>query len=49
MTHLRLLGLTILFTLVGCGGGGEKHYVPDPHTQPAPDPTTIVDVAVAYG
>ena len=49
MTHLRLLGLTILFTLVGCGGGGEKHYVPDPHPQPAPDPTTIVDVAVADG
>lgn len=49
MTHLRLLGLTILFTLVGCGSGGEKHYVPDPHPQPAPDPTTIVDVAVADG
>ena len=49
MTHLRLLGLTILVTLAGCGGGGEKHYVPDPHPQPAPDPTTIVDVVVADG
>jgi len=35
--------------LTGCGGGGEKHYVPDPHPQPTPDPETIVDVAVADG
>jgi uncharacterized surface protein with fasciclin (FAS1) repeats len=50
MKLANLVGIVFMSALVGCGGGGGTHYVPDPHPQPPePDPTTIVDVAVADG